>query len=101
MTVNVKVDATSVESLDQNLSFNVFPNPAIETITIVIQSKSNEKSMSLRLIDINGKVVRLEKLQLTNGQLNMILPIDDLEFGVYTLQLESGENVLSKKIVKM
>jgi len=101
MTVNVKVDATSVESLGQNMNVNVFPNPAIETITIAIQSKSNEKSMSMRLIDINGKVVRLEKLQLTNGQLNMILPIDDLAFGVYTLQLESGDHVFSKKIVKM
>ena len=82
--------ATSAHILP-NISVNVYPNPALETITISTSINNSEFVVS----DINGKVLSKERFSKTS-QFNF----SGYPSGVYFVKVISGDNVVSKKIVK-
>jgi len=82
--------ATSAHIL-ANISVNVYPNPALETITISTSINNSEFVVS----DINGKVLSKERFSKTS-QFNF----SGYPSGVYFVKVISGDNVVSKKIVK-
>ena len=77
----------------QNIS--LFPNPANEYIEIVIPDNENE--LELELLDLNGKTV-LKRLRIT-PEMNKV-SISNLESGVYFARLISGDEVVTRKIIK-
>jgi hypothetical protein len=74
-----------------NISVDVYPNPTLETITISTSINNSEFVVS----DINGKVLSKERFSKTS-QFNF----SEYPSGVYFIKVISGENVVSKKIVK-
>jgi hypothetical protein len=74
-----------------NISVDVYPNPTLETITISTSIHNSEFVVS----DINGKVLSNERFSKTS-QINF----SEYPSGVYFVKVISGENVVSKKIVK-
>ena len=74
-----------------NISVDVYPNPTLETITISTSVNNSEFVVS----DINGKVLSNERFSKTS-QFNF----SEYPSGVYFIKVISGENVVSKKIVK-
>ena len=82
--------ATSAHILP-NISVSVYPNPALETITISTSINNSEFVVS----DINGKVLSKERFSKTS-QFNF----SGYPSGVYFVKVISGDNVVSKKIVK-
>jgi hypothetical protein len=82
--------ATSAHILP-NISVDVYPNPTLETITISTSMNNSEFVVS----DINGKVLSKERFSKTS-QFNF----SEYPSGVYFVKVISGENVVSKKIIK-
>jgi hypothetical protein len=82
--------ATSAHILP-NISVDVYPNPTLETITISTSINNSEFVVS----DINGKVLSKERFS-KNSQFNF----SEYPSGVYFVKVISGENVVSKKIIK-
>jgi len=85
---------TVVEDLETNINISVYPNPTSDFITIL-----NEKptSVSIELIDINGKVLLQEKNTKTEKQLDF----SPYTRGVYFLILKQEEKLIkSFKIIK-
>jgi hypothetical protein len=82
--------ATSAHILP-NISVDVYPNPTLETITISTSINNSEFVVS----DINGKVLSKERFSKTS-QFNF----SEYPSGVYFVKVISGENVVSKKIIK-
>ena len=74
-----------------NISVDVYPNPTLETITISTSINNSEFVVS----DINGKVLSKERFSKTS-QFNF----SEYPSGVYFVKVASGDNVVSKKIVK-
>jgi hypothetical protein len=74
-----------------NISVDVYPNPTLETITISTSINNSEFVVS----DINGKVLSKERFSKTS-QFNF----SEYPSGVYFVKVISGENVVSKKIIK-
>jgi hypothetical protein len=74
-----------------NISVDVYPNPTLETITISTSMNNSEFVVS----DINGKVLSKERFSKTS-QFNF----SEYPSGVYFVKVISGENVVSKKIIK-
>jgi hypothetical protein len=74
-----------------NISVDVYPNPTLETITISTSINNSEFVVS----DINGKVLSKERFS-KNSQFNF----SEYPSGVYFVKVISGENVVSKKIIK-
>ena len=75
----------------EQIGFHVYPNPAKEIINILTPFKFSE----VRLINCQGKVVYDNKTQGTN----LHILTQGFEPGMYVLQIYSGLQVTSKKIL--
>jgi hypothetical protein len=83
--------ASGLSKVERN-TFDVYPNPAANTISITLYGKSKYE---IKLIDITGKLV-LEQADFIGGDID----ISHLPKGVYFIQLNDNDKWISKKIIK-
>ena len=77
-------------------NYSVYPNPFSEAITIQVESKKQENLM-IRITDLTGKVVYMS----ARHQTNQIIQLgEDLETGMYLIQLTHGDQTKLMKVVK-
>jgi hypothetical protein len=92
--VKITTDNTTVDFLH-------VPNPFYNKLSAEINT-SESKVINLQLVDNLGKVVRRQQHALLAGQNKVeIDQTEGLPKGLYTLQLQSGDVVVSKRVVKM
>src|SRR5690554_3533215 len=95
-TVDKECDYLAVsENILETIS--VYPNPATTQLKII--NPSNESSLKVEVLDMNGRVVLLEKKALNNAS-EATIAIDHLEKGIYTLRVYNEEGQRTFKIVK-
>lgn len=70
--------------------FKVFPNPTSESIQIV----SDEEIMDIRCIDLNGRIIELDR---NDNQLN----VTNMISGTYILKITTTEGTATARFVKM
>ncbi len=75
--------------------FKIYPNPATSTITI---ESTNTEVQSIKIVDVLGR----EVIERTKNEVLSIKNIDvsQLPSGMYIIQLQSKNGVVSKKLVK-
>lgn len=81
--------------LNANETLNVFPNPAIDLITISQNLKDN---FSLQIEDLTGKPV-FDRAYQNNGN-NIVIDISSLPAGVYLIKAISYNATITKQIIK-
>jgi uncharacterized repeat protein (TIGR03803 family) len=84
----------------QTLGFlEAFPNPANDYVELRFKSK-HERRLAFSFIDANGKVVRREERNATQGP-NVFLfrNLQKLSKGLYQVKVDDQENVLTTKIL--
>jgi len=79
---------------------SVYPNPAKSSLTCHL-SLSQASEVNLSLYDISGRLVLVKHYALPTGEQDITLSLGKLAKGVYTVQVESGGVVQSKRIVVM
>lgn len=84
------------EILVEKNNFICFPNPASDYIKIILNSDLNEIS-NLTIYNIEGKIVA-EKLIL---QPETTIKINNLNSGVYTIEIKNGKFIKREKIIKL
>jgi hypothetical protein len=86
---NVEYDLkTSVNEIGKNNAFNIFPNPSVGSINI----DYNERFSTINIINLQGKTV------LQSNQKS--IDINELENGIYIVQIATDKGVLNSKFVK-
>ena len=88
----VRTESDGAFTIDNLPIFSVQPNPATDVLTVVPITGSE---YSLRLYDMNGKLVR----ELYGLQNETRLDVSNLNKGVYFLQVKQGSNVKSQKVI--
>ncbi|WP_293872392.1 T9SS type A sorting domain-containing protein [Flavobacterium sp.] len=73
---------------------NVYPNPANNVINF--SNDINAIITAIEMSDLNGRIVKLQKFNVTNGQVY----ISDLSTGVYMMKITTDQGIAVKKIVK-
>lgn len=96
VTVDGTCDNLSVGE-DILMDVSVYPNPATSILTVV--NPSNQTSLKVEMLDMNGRVVLVENKALNNAS-ETTLTIDHLEKGIYTLRVYNNEGQKTFKIVK-
>ena len=81
------------ELMNEDLGFLIYPNPASSSITI---ESIKHQVQSIRIMDILGQEIYY--LQTTNNKTE--IDVSQLTKGIYILQKQSKNGVLSKKFVK-
>ena len=89
---NINVSALSSVVQKQSEELNIYPNPITDKATL----KTNQSISSFKMIDILGNIVRYEE----NIQSNfMAIYKNELESGIYFIELKIGNNIEIKKVI--
>jgi hypothetical protein len=89
------LDISSVLSTNNYLlsKLSVYPNPAVDVVNI---SNDTIQINSIEMTDLNGRIVKTQKIGATQGQVS----ISDLSTGVYMMKINTAQGNATKKIVK-
>ena len=85
-----EVNVVSVTEISSG-TFNVYPNPAKETLNIVSATSISE----IRLINIAGQVVYSQRVNNNNLQLS----VEKFESGFYTLQITTSNGISVERVI--
>lgn len=97
--VNENEVTTGISEILVNQTVQIFPNPTSSDLNIVFELTDNLDAQ-FTLTDVTGKVVFFENLSLTNGKQQLNFNIADLPNGVFFANINTGKNVISKKVIK-
>ena len=78
----------------KRLQFEMFPNPASESLTI--QLPSGSENASVEFYDYIGRLALTQKVSQTNNIIN----VQDLSSGVYILKVLSDDKIGTQKFIK-
>ncbi len=77
----------------------VYPNPTSEIITVEFDVAAKEKT-TLRIIDMNGKVVYSEEIVDEQGKhINREINLSGKGKGTYTVEVKSAKKVIAEKVI--
>ena len=89
-----RVTPSSLSVLSNSLAnVSVFPNPTKGTINVIIPN--NDGKSSIRLMDLQGR----EILRKVSSDVMTTFSIENLQEGMYIVNIENTEGSLSKKII--
>ena len=90
------LDISSVLSTNSFIAskLNVYPNPSSSTVNI--SSDVNAIISTIEMLDLNGRVIKSQKINATEGQIS----VSDLATGMYMMKITTDQGVATKKIVK-
>jgi PKD repeat protein len=74
--------------------FQVYPNPTAEELNVVIGNLN--KNMEITLFDNLGRIV----YQMVPTSTKSVINLSKFSKGIYTLSLNTGSNIITKKIIK-
>lgn len=86
---------TSISDIDNNCSFEVYPNPINNEFTLFCNILTNHSS--IEIIDLFGKVVSNISIPISD---NMVISCNNLKSGIYILKVNiDNENYMTKRIL--
>ncbi len=98
--INMAEGAVSIdESIDQNAFLVVYPNPAIDWITILFKS-GLQQILNLEIRNILGEVVYFDQVRGTSSTNQTSISVSGLAEGYYTLTLMGGTSITTKTFIK-
>ncbi len=80
--------------ISKNTSFNLFPNPASDIVTLDVDNTNNEE-LALNFYNIMGELVKSEILKQNQREIN----IGGLDNGIYMLIIRSKSTIENKKLI--
>lgn len=97
--INLAIDA-GIHDISEDISLlNVFPNPSSGNSYLAF-SLEKPKTLSLKITDVLGKEVMSLKPELyASGEQQIILPVSNLQSGIYFILLSDGWRQLSRQLV--
>ena len=72
----------------------MYPNPSSSIVNI--SSDVNAIISTIEMLDLNGRVIKSQKINATEGQIS----VSDLATGMYMMKITTDQGVAVKKIVK-
>jgi Cu/Zn superoxide dismutase len=91
---------TGVNELEDIVSeVSLSPVPVIDRLNVTIESNSNT-DLTMSVFDLSGKLLSVDKFELTQGQNVLQIPTHTLSPGFYTLMISDGHAAQAYKFVK-
>jgi len=99
-TFTTLANRTEEEQTNSISAFNLYPNPANESVTIAFSSE-NESSYILELTDMMGKTVKNEVTNAGIGENTYVMNLTGIAKGIYFVRISNDKINLVKKITKI
>ena len=88
------------ELLDDGSTIGVFPNPSSDIFNININLSNSKKKIVITVFDVIGKLVYTETIKNPTTQINKSINLTSFSKGMYVLNIQLDDDVLSKKLIK-
>lgn len=92
---NFTVSSVLANSTFESLSFDVYPNPGINSISI--SNPNNETITDVAIFDSNGRIIKHERF---NSKTDLKLNVSEIASGIYTMKINSEKGQSIKKWIK-
>lgn len=89
-------DTQQSPNATENASFRLSPNPTNEVLNIQFDENTST-NIQLNIIDIMGKIIHTETRTISDS--NLLLNVNDLNSGIYFIQIISNKKIMTKKFV--
>jgi YbbR domain-containing protein len=87
---------SSINELN-NLDLSVYPNPVVSNATIEL-NLTKKSNVSMNVVDVLGKLVASNSYNLNSGNNKINLDVNNIENGVYFIELNVNGSTSTKKI---
>ena len=94
--IAVMCEATAIDG------YSVYPNPANEVLNIDLELENYQgEDVSIEVIDINGKIILLQQVQLNRGYNHLEVDLSGIPSGVYMINFAGTKDYIKEsRIVK-
>ncbi|MEO6820031.1 MAG: T9SS type A sorting domain-containing protein [Ginsengibacter sp.] len=90
----------SVKNAATTMSFSAYPNPAVETLNLVIPSLKSDRA-TLSVTNVSGQVVLKDEISVTTGNNKVPVKVSNLATGTYIIKVQLGTQSFIKKFNKL
>ena len=93
-------DGGSTEDVDDSELvdyLSIYPNPAVDMTNVQLNLTDNA-NVTITMINALGQVVYTNNLGEVNGSQNVEINTSDLEDGIYLVNIQVGDDVITKRI---
>jgi hypothetical protein len=97
--VSARMAAESAEST-LKLQLDVYPNPVVGSSVAVQILNAADQTVQLRLIDLRGKVVHEQQVQVLSNQHTERVELGSLPAGMFLIQISTGGQSQAKTILR-
>jgi len=87
------------DETDNSTSFNVYPNPANDRVTVRFNSDNENAAFNIRLMDMTGRDIINYVFKAVIGENQYQMNLSTVAKGVYMVILQSNDGTLQKKII--
>ncbi len=94
---NPLVNAVNDPEIESAVS--IFPNPSFGNVNLTIENVLRG-DINMRVIDYSGKQILNQSLYNQTGKLEQRINLSQLPFGIYVIELNNGQDIVTKKILK-
>ncbi len=101
-TLNITFSVDEISTTESNaITVDLYPVPAKDVLTIRLNNISQDEVATLSIIDIMGKVVLSDRINLNEGSTAVTQNVSNLETGTYLvkIQTENGPFIIKKIVV--
>lgn len=88
---------TFIDESHKTPMLNVFPNPAVNQINVVYDT---DKNIQISIVDLSGKMLYQGEVN-SPGFDKQEIDISNLQTGIYSIIIKSGNNISSHKFIKL
>lgn len=88
----------NITEIDLNNSIKIYPNPSNGLLNIKLNDNLGE-FMKISVFDISGKNVYSSQFEFINDNQIKTIDLNDLEKGVYSIQINTKNGMINKKLV--
>lgn len=89
----------SINDLENNIEVILFPNPAINELSLKLNSKISDNA-TITIYNALGSMVAYQTTEITTGDQTIKINIDKLNTGLFIIQLKTNNGTISNKLIK-
>ncbi len=88
-----------INEISQNSEIIIYPNPATNQITIKFENQS-QQNYFLEIKNVLGQTIYSETIKAVSGNQSKNINVSEFSNGIYFVQLQSNNTIVSKKFIK-
>lgn len=92
-----EVGTTGLSDLSSGI-LSIYPNPSVGSFNLNLSGLTDSK-VDVLITDVSGKIVMSKPFSLTNGELNTLINISDVEDGIYIVNVNGSQSMVKTIVV--